>query len=508
MAKRVKRALVTIHLYLGLLLSIVFAIWFVSGIAMIYYRTPVLDVTQRIAFEPSFAPQLEFMKPSEVSGLALDWPDVEDLHASTFQGRPLYRWRQGNGRWSSGWADDGSAAFFHPERLAAEAARWFGADAAFKYSGSFDENSQWTFFRSESGHLPLYRFSTGLGPLRSEVYFSSRTGEPLIATTPTSRLLYILGPGLHYASFYPIRNRNQFWRDLVNWTSGLGVVLALTGVAIGVWRIRWGAVGTSRRKIPFTRFWMHWHHLLGLLVAIPTFTFVLSGLFSMNPGGMFPSMAVSDEFVVAKQGPRGSLVALPEAHAGLASLPFNAVRVDYLQRDGGTVLLAHSKGGNRQRIDFSRGSWRAEAPHSEAALIEAFERVHPGRLKQAQWLEHYDNHYYSRKERYRPLPVLRLILDEPQATWLYVEPTTGAFLRQTDRGSRARRWLYNGLHSLDPQFLLTRPWLWTAVIWSLSLGGLAMSVTGVALTVKWLRRKLGTRRSRGEEGADLAGGVR
>ena len=73
----------------------------------------------------------------------------------------------------------------------------------------------------------MLRYSTG-GLLHRDVYFSSRTGEPVAATTPFSRVMYYLGPGLHYFSFYPIRNRDALWRGLVNWSSGIGT-------AVGFW---------------------------------------------------------------------------------------------------------------------------------------------------------------------------------------------------------------------------------------------------------------------------------
>ncbi len=508
MAKKIKRAFVLVHLYLGLVLCLVFAIWFVSGIAMIYYRTPVLDAIQRVSFEQPLGSELEFARPAELTGLVADWSEVEELSAGTFQGRPLYRWRLGDGQWRSGWADDGCSASFDAERLAPAAFSWFGGEAAFRYSGSFDENSQWTFFREVRGHLPLHRFTTGHSLLRNDVYFSSQTGEPLITTSPTSRLLYVLGPGLHYASFYPIRNRNQLWRDLVNWTSSAGVLLAVTGVVLGLWRIRWQALGTYRRKIPFTRFWMRWHHIVGLVVAVPTFTFVLSGLFSMNPGGMFPRTAVSETLTAAYQGPRAPIAFLPPADAGVESLGFAPRRIEYRQRDGTFHLLAHANGQTRQRVSLEDGTWQAQRPFSKATLTEHFENLGSKAVLRAEWLEHYDNYYYSRKERYRPLPVLRLILDDPKETWLYIEPTSGEFLRQTEQGSRVQRWVYNGLHSLDPQFLLNRPWLWTFVIWFLSLGGLVLSVTGVTLSWNWLSRRIPTPRTSGVQRAPLSRGFR
>lgn len=51
-------------------------------------------------------------------------------------------------------------------------------------------------------------------------------------------------------------------------------------------------------------------------------------------------------------------------------------------------------------------------------------------------------------------------------------------------------WLYLKPHTLDFKFLTDRPWLWNIVMYTLMLGGTALSVTGVVLSVRWLLRGL------------------
>jgi hypothetical protein len=71
-----------------------------------------------------------------------------------------------------------------------------------------------------------------------------------------------------------------------------------------------------------------------------------------------------------------------------------------------------------------------------------------------------------------------------------MDPDTGQLVMKSDDGTRARRWLYNGLHSFDAQWLLRRGWWWDLTIWLLSLGGLALSVTGVVITWQWIQRSV------------------
>ena len=74
------------------------------------------------------------------------------------------------------------------------------------------------------------------------------------------------------------------------------------------------------------------------------------------------------------------------------------------------------------------------------------------------------------------------------STWLYVDPARGAIVQRTDDTRRLRRWLYQGLHSLDfPGLYYKRP-LWDIVVAGLSIGGLALSATTLLPAWRRLRR--------------------
>src|SRR5205814_3466229 len=79
-----------------------------------------------------------------------------------------------------------------------------------------------------------------------------------------------------------------FWRQLVIWLSGTGCVVALLGLTVGIWR-----ASPSRRyflRRYNRRTWspyvgtMRWHHWGGLIFGTLAFTWVFSGMLSMDPG--------------------------------------------------------------------------------------------------------------------------------------------------------------------------------------------------------------------------------
>jgi hypothetical protein len=47
----------------------------------------------------------------------------------------------------------------------------------------------------------------------------------------------------------------------------------------------------------------------------------------------------------------------------------------------------------------------------------------------------------------RPLPVLRVVFDDPHATWVHIDARTDAVLSRLDTGKRSSRGLLAMLHS-------------------------------------------------------------
>ena len=69
-----------------------------------------------------------------------------------------------------------------------------------------------------------------------------------------------------------------------------------------------------------------------------------------------------------------------------------------------------------------------------------------------------------------------------------MDPARGGIVLKTDDTRRLRRWLYQGLHSLDFPFLYYKRPLWDVVVIVLSIGGLALSATTLVPAWRRLRR--------------------
>ena len=79
-------------------------------------------------------------------------------------------------------------------------------------------------------------------------------------------------------------------------------------------------------------------------------------------------------------------------------------------------------------------------------------------------------------------PVFRLICG---ADWYHIDGSNGDLLDKLDASSRAYRWLFAGLHTLDFPVFTEHPALRTRVIVALCLCGLVFSLTG--MVIAWRR---------------------
>ena len=137
------------------------------------------------------------------------------------------------------------------------------------------------------------------------------------------------------------------------------------------------------------------------------------------------------------------------------------------------------------------------AVHPERGAITTFGReampqiaaaAMPGvAVQDAEWLDTYDSYYYDLRGS-RPLPVLRVRYQDDNATWLYLDPEQGGVVQRSTSVSRTRRWLYQGLHSLDFPFLYFKRPLWDFVVIVLSIGGTVLSFTTMLPAYRRLKR--------------------
>jgi len=354
---------------------------------------------------------------------------------------------------------------------------------------TIDEPDQWTIETPFPSTGPLHVVALG-DAAATELYVASNTGEIALKTDRASRFWGYAGPVMHWFYFRPLRVHGPLWANLIVYGALVGCVLCLLGLTIGAYRYSWRRRyhhGTS--ATPYAG-WLKWHHYAGLIFGVVTFTWLFSGMLSMEPWGISEEAAPEAEQVIAI---RGSSVDATR----FAVTPQQALAVVQGGRPLKELDLMQFLDAPFYRVQAADGAVRlvgadhdtvARTGFSEAELLVAARAAMPGAaIQETAWLTTYDSYYYDRASE-RPLPVLRVKYADTGATWLYLAGRDGAVLqRETARG-RAIRWLYHGLHSLDFPGLYQAGRLWDATVVTLCAGGLLLSMTSVIVGWRFLRK--------------------
>lgn len=477
---RVARTLVYTHRWLGIALSVLFVVWFVSGVVMMYARMPELAPAERLA---RLAP-IDFAAVRVAPGEAA--AEATRFTLTTFEGRPVYRVTAA-GVQKTIFADTGEVLAPVTADRAVAIARAFAGGATVHYDARLDDADQWTF--GVRGQMPLHRIAVDDAE-GTRLYVAERTGEVVMKTTASGRRWGYLGAVSHWLYFTPLRRQSALWNNTIVWVSIIGTVMTLAGLAWGIWRFspfqRFRLKRQASRS-PYAGL-MAWHHYAGLVFGVTTITWVFSGLLSMDPWDWSPSTAPTRaQRDAVSQGPlHPADVSMAHLQKGLAAFGFATPReIDiirfrghhYLRATAGLVALDSTAQGPDQQF------------HADDMLGAARDAMPGVAIEGVFWMTEYDAYYYSRDGQLS-LPVLRVRYSDPQRTWLYLDPSRGAIVRKEERMSRLNRWLYHGLHSLDFPFLYYRRPLWDVVVIILSLGGIALSVTTMWAAYRRVRRRL------------------
>lgn len=510
---RAKRWLFLLHRWLGVLLCAFFAMWFVSGVVMMYVGYPKLTEAERLHHLPALESAFVVLTPAQALRQAGITGPLQDLRlAVASAGRTVYlavparEPTPGAGRRGlppdSGTLviDAATGALLSevgaPEVLAAAAA-YGGATVAPRYDGVIQEDA-FTHSRGLDAHRPLHVVQLTDGA-NTRLYVSGRTGEVVRDASRSERLWNYAGAWIHW--LYPFRGNvfNAWWADIVNWLSVLGIAVTVIGTVVGILRWRFMRTYKSGSHTPYKGFMMRWHHITGLLFALITFTWIFSGLMSMNPWRIFDNGAPALRMQAMNGGPLQLTGQLATPQALLAAAGPGTRELRWTVSDGKTLVLARAAAGRPAVLDAATA-----APHvpDPAALKAAAARLLPEAVLRVEVLRAYDMYYYGRDAHTmtggadKPLPVWRVVFGDSHATWVHIDPASGAVLGRTDSTRRLSRWLFAMLHSWDWLPLLERRPLWDVLLVLLSLGGTALSLTGVVIGWRRLGLKLGSHRSR------------
>lgn len=517
--RSIKRLMILAHRYIGIPLSFMFVVWFVSAFFMIY-TGGMPRITPDMQIDGASALDFTEVRITPEQAAATVGYTAPQVSLRQVLGRPVYEFAEPGYPSLFIHADNGTYMDPLDEQQSLRLASEFLAIPAqqLRPVAQLQQVDQWTM--TESRDLPFYKFAADDG-LGTEVYVSPENAKVVVYTTSRSRALAWLGTIPHWLYFASLRLNQPLWYDVVIWLSALGSVLALLGLVLAVTQWRRTRPFTLQRAIPY-RGLLRWHYILGALFGVIMLTWVFSGLLSMEPFAWTrdPGVAVDRQVLADGSLDLAAFPSLREADwQGLEGQEIK--RIDFQWLQGAPYLLANysaPRSGLEKRDRLHQpyniaGQFAAESRLYDAhsgAVVDGFDQatlvakldaaVSTATVTEVSLLQGYDDYYYSRQGQLA-LPVLRVAFDDPGRSWIYVDPERSQVLAVISKWSRLERWLYNGLHSLDFAFWYHQRPLWDIGVILLLLGGLGLSVFGLVVGVKRLVQDLRALVARLKKGA-------
>lgn len=501
---RIRRCLYLVHRWLGVSLCLLIAMWFFSGVVMMYVGFPYLTEGERLASLPVLEAQSVRVAPAALLEQVEGSAGIDQLRLSSVLGRPAYMLRTGDGTRHWLFADTGEMFGYFGTEDALRAARLYAANLDIDTHADITyltqlEMDQWSTSSAFQRHRPLHLVALNDAG-GTQLYVSSQTGEVLRDTAAYERAWNWLGANLHWLYPMQLRRHATVWHWVVVVLSLAGLVSIISGAIVGVIRLRLRKPYRGKNVTPY-RGNMKLHHILGLCFLLPLTTYMFSGLMSMNPWGIFTDeIPYSDQHSAYRSSPttaktltrQQSVDALREALDN-----HQDAREVVWQWLGGTAYQYTVAGDNQRELLTQLavpGSGENNSRWEKPGVAQLREIMAGFDISAIEQLDAYDSYYYSHHENWRPLPVLRVRFNDPAQTWFHLDLGTGEMLNRLTATGRVQRWLYNGLHSLDFLFLIYNRPLWDVIVIALCIAGFVFSVTSVVIGWRRLRPKSSRRR--------------
>ncbi|GGD60604.1 sulfite reductase subunit alpha [Pseudoxanthomonas indica] len=481
-----ERAILLIHRWIGIFACVLFVTWFISGVILAYVRWPAMDRTERVnVLKPIEWSSVGASPTAALQALQLqDFP--KDFRLEMSGGKPVYR--------AIGWdkrervateAQTGTAAIEQPpvsgeaglaivrEQLSAPAATLETADL---------ERDQWTVTGYFNKHRPFHLVSLN-DEAGSKYYVSVATGEIVLDTKRKERFWNWLGAIPHWIYFPIIRKHEGKWTWMIYGLSAAGIFVAISGVWIGIKRVRLSRRYSNGKRVPFSG-WLRWHHILGLIGGFFLCMWVISGLLTMYPGGFLEGRSLTKTDFERFRGVSAPRFPRVDFNA-LGSVAGDARRITFNYMAGVPILVLEYPGASSRVLDA-----RSLKPitYQSPLYRQATEALVPeAKLLSMSWIQDGDEYWHTGFAS-KKLPVVRAIFDDQ--VWFHIDPEAGAVIDVMDRTARVDRWTAVGIHDLDWYWLLKKRPLWDFVLLVTIIPGLAISVTALVIGFKRLRKSV------------------
>jgi hypothetical protein len=478
-----------LHRLLGSGLSLAFVVWFISGFVMLFSGFPHANK------ESQFTRQKVFVENDSITSILHEsTPTLLDgLSLEKVNQKPVFRISYSDG--NKKLVDAKTLKPIHSINSSEldEIVKQHYKSAVQKkiILSDFDAWIPWSHYKK---YFPIHKYYLADSE-HSVIYMSERTGEIVQETTRKQRWLARFGAIPHWYYFKSLRLKKELWIKVVVWVSGIGSIMCLFGIILGFYRYR------KRKKnknsgifsfSPYKKKWYKWHHISGFFFGLFTFTFVFSGMMSLQK--------VPEKIIPVETGMNYPKVWNENIHQiNDFKLPVNKLFENEQLKSVRKVDWIFSIKGSPCYLVYSNNFYQpviVDASQSDSLKIlnltlkdieNEFQEKFKGVQYTCQNLTSSDGYYMQSKRH--PFPVIKFTINNKDKTWIYINPYSLKLIKTYNKNTRLRRWLYKGLHSFDFKFLVKNNWLRLSILILLSIFGTIISISGVVLSFNYIKRK-------------------
>ncbi len=483
------QAVRNVHRLFGFFLSLLFFIWCASGFVMMYKEFPSVSKKEYLAVRDYLkvdTSKLASIKKWEFKRL----DSCTEISMYQVLNKALVKISDNNGEVNCLDAHTGKKISpINRSGLDTLMVSYFGKATTIKNVTLINELDQWIPRTKFLPYMPIYKVELN-DVANTTCYISSKSGELIQKLTFEDKVWAWLGPIPHWIYFKNLRINTNAWRYVVISLSALGVGLALFGIILGINRT-WMARRKNKTLTPYKKKWFRWHHYLGFTFGIFIFTWILSGLLSMNPLKWASEDSLNEEELSIWKGGNYSLFNSDDSYKrSLIKLikDHHPKEIKFTLYNSQPYLVAYTAANEviNKKMDANNTPINSVMDNNFQTMIL---KLKPSNTFLASdVLTDYDDYYYN-KHRTLALPIYRYKLNDEHNTWYYVNPKTLSVVKKMQTDNKLERWLYNGLHSFDFPILFFKRPLWDIVVIIFLLGCTFLSFTGLKLTVNTLVRK-------------------
>ena len=541
-----RKLLIYSHRWLGIVITVMFLVWTLSGVVLMYYGHPQITTGERLLRLEPIDFSSATVTPAEAAARAGIKP--YRVRLAMLNGRPVYRMtRVSIGNWTAVYADTGEVL---PRMGREQALKWMQQftpefASSMTYDGYLETPDEFTRIPTLAGYLPLHRIAMH-DAAGTEYYVSEKSNDVVQKTDRRSRILAISGYVLHNLFFF---RQRAWWTPLLDFIAWTAMLMTATGIAVGIWRVALKPRFRHKGVLSYTPYsgWMKWHHYAGLIFGLLSVSWILSGMIPIStfpvPGWTTVSKRVESNgegFIMGTPviSPRSTMTremarAITGGPLNLQPLGLEDMRnaigriqarfapkeLELIQFRGEPYFLAYQP--PRSQAEAARWTTNnainavnlpqdnphlfVSIRHPENGVLASFGRdVMEQASREAmphvpviasEWLTDFDDYYHQTAPsfelgRHKPayvLPVLRVRYNDQNQTWLYFTPSLAQMVK-FDKRDRANRWAYYGLHAMDWPGLFQRRPLWDIVTITLLAGLGAISITTLLPAFRRLKR--------------------